>query len=417
MALKVGLNSRSTSSPKSNTSSGGGNFTPVRVVKIILDNKTDPELFKEFGEWSSIGAVFFESVQTPYRPDSFDLYKKSIAYPLFPNIKNYPLVNELVYIVNLPSTDIQTNTTTFRNYYINPINLWNSNHHNAVPNTVFNSLLPESQQKDYVQTSTGNVRRVTDGSTEIPLGNTFVERTNIKSLLPYEGDVIYEGRWGNSMRIGSTVNNAGIPNNWSTSGDNGDPLIIIRNGQFNDGKDPWVPIVEDINKDKSSIYVTSTQNIPVKTETNYKSYTSETPTSPNQYSGHQIILNSGRLVFNSTSDHILLSSNKTISFNAVKGFNFDTNSSFTVNSKQIKLGSKDATEPLLLGNKTIEIFQQILTSLQSLANVLPTVGTSESTVPGTPNIKVTTAAANLSATLGELIPRLESLKSKQNYTL
>jgi hypothetical protein len=414
MPVKVGLQSK-ISSTSPNIKNGSINLTSARVVNIILDDKTNPELFKELGEWSSIGVIFFESPKIPYKPDNFELYKENIAYPLFPNIKNYPLINEIVYIINLPSTDIQTNTTSFRNYYFSPINNWNSIHHNAIPNTIFNSLLPESQQKDYTQTSGGNVRRVTDGSTEIPLGNTFVEKTDIKSLLPYEGDVIYEGRWGNSMRIGSTVNNAYISNNWSTSGNNGDPLIILRNGQYNDGKDPWIPIIEDINKDKSSVYITSTQKIPLKaSQTNYKSYTTEAPLSPDQYSGNQIILNSGRLVFNSNLDHILLSSAKTISFNAVQGFNFDTNKNFVVNSKQIKLGSKDATEPLLLGNKTIILLQQILNSLQLLSNVLPSVGT---TVPGAPNIAVASAAANLSATLNQLIPQLESLKSKQNFTI
>ena len=109
----------------------------------------------------------------------------------------------------------------------------------------------------------------------------------------------------------------------------------------------------------------------------------------------------------------MLSSAKTISFNAVKGFNFDTDKNFIINSKQIKLGNKDATEPLLLGNKTITLLQQILISLQSLANALPTVGTP---VPGAPNIAVASTAANLSATLSQLIPQLESLKSKQNFT-
>lgn len=390
----------------------GGEILTARVKKIILDNVSEPELFSKYGEWSSIGGILFENAQNPSLPDDFG-YEEIFAYPLFPNIKHYPLINELVHIITLPSPTIQSNTNDRINYYLPPVNTWGSIHHNAVPNTIFTPLIPESQQKTYNDVRSGNLAKVTDGVTEAKLGNTFVEKTNIKSLLPYEGDVIHEGRWGNSIRIGSTVNNAKISNNWSTSGNNGDPLIIIRNGQYSDGQEPWVPIVEDVNKDKSSIYLTSTQKIPVKTEINYKSYSSETPTAPNQYSGHQIVLNSGRLVFNSTSDHILLSSNKTISFNAVKGFNFDTNSNFIVNAKQIKLGSKDATEPLLLGNKTITLLQQILTSLQALTNVLPTVGTP---VPFAPNVAVASAAANLSATLGQLLPQLESLKSKQNFT-
>ena len=83
-------------------------------------------------------------------------------------------------------------------------------------------------------------------------------------------------------------------------------------------------------------------------------------------------------------------------------------------SRKIYLGSEDATEPLLLGNKTIELLFNIFVSLQSLANALPSVGTP---VPGAPNIAVASTAADLSATLSQLIPQLESLKSKQNFTL
>ena len=247
MALKTGLNNKFNNSyvPSNN---GMGQISSVRVKKIILDDKSDPELFKKYGDWNSIGLILYEDAKNPL-PSDDSRYEENFAYPLFPNIKQYPLINELVYIIRLASPDIQSNTNNITTYYFPPINNWNSIHHNAIPNNVFDSTLPESQQKDYTQTSGGNVRRVTDGSTEIPLGSTFVEKTDIKSLLPYEGDVIYEGRWGNSMRIGSTVNNAYISNNWSTSGNNGDPLIILRNGQYNDGKDPWIPIIEDINKD------------------------------------------------------------------------------------------------------------------------------------------------------------------------
>jgi hypothetical protein len=70
--------------------------------------------------------------------------------------------------------------------------------------------LPPSQQKDYQQVEGGSVRRVTDGSTEINLGSTFQEKTNIYPLLSYEGDYIMEGRWGNSIRFGSTVKDPSI---------------------------------------------------------------------------------------------------------------------------------------------------------------------------------------------------------------
>lgn len=382
----------------------GTAFTSARVKRIILDNKTYPELFKKYGSWNSIGVILYEDINNPLTQDD-SRYIENYAYPLFSNIKQYPLENEIVCLIQLPSPSIQSNTNNLITYYFNPINVWNSIHHNAIPNNVFSS----DQKKDYIQTENGSVRRISDNSTEIDLGNTFNEKTDIKPLLPYEGDIIYEGRWGNSIRLGSTVNNAVNANIWSISGKNGDPIIILRNGQFNNNTDSWIPILEDINLDKSNIYITSTQNIPINVSSNnYKSYNTA-PTNPKEYSNSsQVIISSGRLLFNSTLDHILLSSTKSINLNAVDSLNFDSAKSI-FNSSKIYLGDKKATEPLLLGNKTISSWKLILTSLKEVANILPTI------VPANPPLA--SAAAKLVAILEQEIPKLESLKSKQNYTL
>jgi hypothetical protein len=411
MPTKTGLGSKFNSNNPI-TTGGGGQISSVRVKKIILDNKSEPELFNKYGEWNSIGIILYEDASNPL-PSDDSRYEENFAFPLFPNIKHYPLVNELVYIIRLSSPDIQNNTNNLTTYYFPPINNWNSIHHNAIPNNVFESLLPKSQQKDYTQTSTGNVRRVTDGSTEISLGNTFIEKTNIKSLLPFEGDIIHEGRWGNSIRLSSTIKEKNTPfglNDWSRGTSNsGDPIIILRNGQYEDGKEPWVPIVEDISKDKSSIYLTSTQEIPLPISYNL----SQVGFSISNYSSSpQIILNSGRLVFNSSTDSIGLTSGKQILLGAQDKIYLESKEISLV-SRKIHLGSEDATEPLLLGNKTIDLLFNIFVSLQSLANALPSVGTP---VPGAANIAVASTAADLSATLGQLIPQLESLKSKQNFT-
>jgi len=375
----------------------------VRVLSIVLD-ETHPR-FKELGEWNALGIVEYEDVVNPLPSPSLQT-----ARPLTGNFKNLPLVNEIVYLIGLPNTDIASISSNSTEYYINIVSLWNHPHHNAFP-TSPNSL-PPTQQKDYIQTQAGNVRRVTDQSTEIFLGKTFKERSNIHPLLPFEGDMLYEGRWGNSIRIGSTVKDT--PNNWSTVGTNGDPILIIRNGQGIQTEEGWVPTVEDINNDDSSIYVASTQKIPLKaSSTIYDSYRTA-PTAPDQYSGKQVILNSGRLVFNTTQDHLLLSSNQTIGFNAVSGFNFDTKGNFVVGSPSIKLGSKNATEPLLLGNKTVTLLNQLLVNLEAFMTICSTL---VSTPPGTPLGPLNIVAGQMSTILNGLQQNLQEIKSKNNFTV
>jgi hypothetical protein len=372
----------------------------VRVLSIVLD-ETHPR-FKELGEWNGLGIIEYEDVNNPLPSQS-----PPTARPLTGNNKNLPLVNEIVYLIGLPDTDIDSISSNSADYYINIVSLWNHPHHNAYPTAP--NALPPTQQKDYVQTQIGSIRRVTDQSTEIFLGKTFIERSNIHPILPFEGDIISEGRWGNSIRIGSTVKNT--PNNWSTVGTNGDPILIIRNGQGKQTEEGWIPTVEDINNDDSSAYFTSTQKIPLKaSSTLYDSYQTQ-PTSPEQYAGKQVILNSGRLVFNSTVDHILLSSNQTVGFSAVQGFNFDTKSNFIVNASSVKLGGKTATEPLLKGDSTIAILTDLIDELYKLTIALQSV-----TPSGGP--LVLPAATQLAPKLLQIKTQLNNqTKSKISKTL
>jgi hypothetical protein len=375
----------------------------VRVLSIVLD-ENHPR-FKELGEWNALGVIEYEEVNNPLPSPSLPT-----ARPITGNFKNLPLINEVVYLIGFPDTNIDTISSNTVAYYIDIVSLWNHPHHNAYPTAP--NALPPTQQKDYVQTQTGNVRRVTDQSTEIYLGKTFKERSNIHPILPFEGDIIYEGRWGNSIRIGSTVQ--GTINNWSSTGTNGDPILIIRNGQGIQNEEGWVPTVEDINNDESSIYSTSTQKIPLKASSvNYFSYKNNAPQSPDQYAGKQIILNSGRLVFNSTTDHILFSSKKSINLNAIESVNIDT-PTVIIQSGNIYLGSKNASEPLLLGDQTVNLLNQLISNLSSFAQICSTL---VSTPAGTPLAPLNIASSQLVSSLGALQANLETLKSKYNYTV
>ena len=391
MALKSRGLSSSPKTSRGNVASGN-NLSFGRVKSILLD-ENHPR-FNELGGWNALGTIEYETVATPNSSTQL----LPVAKPLDPTFRSFPLINEIVYILALPNTDIGEFSTTKIQYYISTVGLWNHPHHNAFPQN--SNILPPSQQKDYVQTQLGSVRRVTDQSTEIFLGATFVERGNIHPLLPFEGDKIIEGRWGNSMRLGSTVKNA--PNTWSSTGTNGDPITIIRNGQGNQTEEGWIPTVEDINNDDTSIYFTSTQKIPLEaSSTSYSSYSSNPPTKPNEYSGKQLILNSGRLVFNSTEDHVLLSSKKTVNINAISGFSIDSPQS-VIQSNSVLLGGVNATEPVLKGDTTINILVDLVNQLQALTVALQTV---------TP-----TGGPAVAAAATQLVPKLASIATQLQTT-
>ena len=376
---------------------------PVRVIDIVL-NDLHPR-FEEVGGWNGIGTIFYLPTEDPTSQNT--AFQK--AKPSLSNIKQFPLINEIVYLISLPNPNTQNNGDGENLYYINTVNIWNSQHHNALPNSL---TLGENQQADYTQTSAGNVRRVEDGSTEINLGSTFVERSNINPLLPFEGDIIHEGRWGNSVRFGSTV--TGSVNDWSETGDNGDPITILRNGEDPDNNpDGWVPVVEDINKDLSSIWMTSTQQIPIEVaSSNYNSY-STPPETPNQYVGTQVIANADRILLNSKTDHIMLSSATSINMNAVDSVNIDTKEHI-VDASSILLGSKDATEALMLGNKTIELMGKLIDEMNAINTQLSAL---VSLPPGAPFAPLNAQAIASQTLLISYKAQLNTLLSKQNKTI
>ncbi len=200
-------------------------------------------------------------------------------------------------------------------------------------------------------------------------------------LLPYEGDIIYEGRYSNSIRLGSTVDNDKVYSNlWSSGADEedfGSPIMILRNGQSNIGRnildstEPWVPTLENINTDKSSIYLTAGQQIPLVLSSDksdsYASNTNNVPT-VQYYPGDQILLNSGQLVFNSKDDNIVLSSNKSIHLSANTTLNFDAINQITLAAPKVYLGSSFGTEGIQLQSAVLgeELTQALLTFIQAV---------------------------------------------------
>jgi len=427
MALVYGLAAQEAQNRDSFNQPGQFVIQPVRVRFTFIDpedvKKTYPRLFDKYGSYDTLGGILFEPFSNPVVPTS-EVFEDNLienynfAKPLFPNIRHVPLLNEITYIVSFPSTrsqnprNVDLNQTDY--YYFQPINLWNTLHQNAFPDPLLDyNEESDSQPKNvsYQRAEAGAVSNADAPQPEINLGNTFVERDNIKYLKPYEGDIIYEGRWGQSVRFGSTVKDQ---NPWSKVGENGDPILIIRNGQAPTETEAWIPTIEEINKDLGSIYFGSTQQLPLEAaSTDYSSYSSNAPTIPNQYSGSQIILTSGRLVFNSSNDHILLSSNKSINLNAVESVNVDTDT-MVIQTGKLYLGDKDADEPLLLGNQTVDLLDQLIEAFKVFTATCQTLVGAPAGVPLAPLNAISTSVNN---TLVLLQKDLENIKSKDNFTI
>jgi hypothetical protein len=236
-------------SEKSNSggelSNSSSPFFFARVKDIVLSPNTQTEnFFNDAGGWAGLGAIKF----TPMGVVIDNKTSNLIAKPLFTNISQYPLLEEIVMIFQAPSIELNDDPQSQTFYYLTTVGLWNNINHNIFPDiNIFNQKI---QQEDF----------------ELKLGNTFQEKENIRCLLPEEGDLLLEGRWGQSIRFSSTTTPKQPTNSWSSQGEIGQPITIIRNGQTitDIAKEPWIPIYEDINNDGSSIYLCSGQEIPLE---------------------------------------------------------------------------------------------------------------------------------------------------------
>lgn len=231
---------------------------------------------------TSIGVITFQLLDG-IQDRTADSAGNTTARPINSALKQYPIEGEFVYIMPGPSVDMNTSRGTRDFYYFPPFNIWNASHHNAFPDLgdfgEYVSTVTRKYQESIVNHQPINTTAT--GSLTMPLGPNFPEKSNIKSLRQFTGDVTIEGRWGNSIRFGST--NAGIEsseNYWSHTptpllSKVGSPITIIRNGQGRQENDiAWIPTVENINVDPSSIYLTNGQEIIIDDIDNNFSLTS-----------------------------------------------------------------------------------------------------------------------------------------------
>ena len=310
-----------------------------RVFHVIKNDKD-----YGYSDWTSIGKIYYVPINQP-TPKKFEInntlllkYEDTSALPLFPYITFFPGHEELVTLQKIQN----------RYYYLSPINLYNSIHHNSE--------------------ATNNIRE--DGT--IILGS-YIEERQVSPAYPFEGDLIISGRWGHGIRFSSTLQYSELNNTWSTSGNVGDPITKIVNGyrypKDNDGK----PHIEDINKDDSSIYMTSNQSINLYPTRFISSNPVTSPLVPSVYTSPQLILASSRITLNSKTDEVILCANTNIELAAKRNIHLDSDESVFLNSPKIFLGVNDnntPTEPALLGKQTFQLLSDLISALNEFSSDL-----------------------------------------------
>lgn len=276
------------------------------------------------------------------------------ARPLNPNIRKVPIVGEIVLLIKGPSPAISSINENTVLYYLDILNLHSLIDHNSVPTGA--KVTAGAGASAFANAAAGSTKK----SGNPAVDNNFPENEKSALIQPYVGDVIFEGRYGQSLRFSSTQKNKGLfnkPTMWD-QGSPGDPVTVIRNSKFQGPAHKFY--TEDLEKDDSLIILTSDQKLPLKPASTAKKAADEVSIQ-DKYEKNQILLNSGRLILNARQEDILAYAKKGVHIAADK-IALDAQSKFTVDSPAIHLGAQ-AQEPLIFGQKWASWMNNLINAL------------------------------------------------------
>tara|TARA_Y100000356_G_scaffold133968_1_gene142157 strand:- start:259 stop:1596 length:1338 start_codon:yes stop_codon:yes gene_type:complete len=398
----------------------------AEVMQVVL-NPGDTG-YMHGGDVGRIKARYVNSEQNVHQNDL------KWAYPMNPNFRCYPIVGEIVVMADYLG----------KRYYMHTINKRNSVNNNFYPGLSMNrlsGLATKGNSAEYKSNSAAG------GGASLPTSDiiskvykTFVPNNAILPTKVGQGDLVIDGRFGQSIRMSG----AGRKDDQYKS-----PNMFFRVGQRLSSDDPTgflnkmgfgKPLSENINDDGTSLYMTTNEKIGLITSTakdtgnSVHSVSWKSPvkgkklTVPNFWDGKQIILNSDRLIFNSRNNEMVFTSLGCTYFctsswflsDSMKGHVFNTKGQTVIrnkkntiiNSPKIFLGVKDEKSPklidgklehLVLGETLKKLLEELIdavTKAQYINGAGP-ASMNPANIPGFQSIK----------------SKLKKILSKQNFTM
>jgi len=237
--------------------------------------------------------------------DENNEFSEVFAYPI--NIYNYtlPAINESV---------IVTRSEAGRYYYfcVPPHNFYSQitidREDSIVEQVGFDGTEEENAR---INVNPFNKISANDEAGNLVYGETLttevVEATDVVlSRNVHEGDMLIQGRFGNSIKLTSKNELNETP--WSIDGDDGQPVIAIRNG---------LERFEDPTTDNSFIYLLSDQSFDFG-EIEFSPESGNLGDTMDAYVGGQVIIGADRLTLLSKADDISISSKSLVSISTAK---------------------------------------------------------------------------------------------------
>ena len=407
------------------------------VDSVILDLSTITEKLSEFdklyseftdSDYVEKNALYYGAIRYKILGVGSELNEDSlpIAFPISREFFSLPVNNELVKIHLVAGKAFYEKITAENspNFNIDPqlflINSKSTTEGAGDRDTQISDSYQETISSGIATNSLNSTKSVTIKTGFA--GKYFKRNMRIHQLALNEGDTLLQGRFGNSIRFSGYIHD---------NKDNGiqHPAILIRNVENSDNQQKKVydVVSEDINKDGTSIQITSGKYKTLYDSTTIKvnKEANNTYPSSDQLIGDQLVVNSGRVILSSKTAETFLFSKKTFSIftddivtiDSEKGLKFVSHNghiNISANkNKNIILGvgsggkvfhGRDgANQQAILGNKLVDLIGQLIDAI----NVMQFQTYMGPTFPG-PIDK---------ATLNTIKNQLKTTLSKNNYLI
>ena len=316
------------------------------TVQYITLNPDDDDYSAE-----NVGLIRYR-----YLGDNAQLDTLKKAKPINSAIKIYPVKYEIVLIIKFGEDS----------YYFPPLNRSGFINNNS-------SLgLTDSNSKDVNYNDMSLPKSSIES--EFNMGEYFSSNKLLPVLMPYEGDVIIQGRFGNGIRLGNNpLDGTNTPNIKIGN------LLVDDVSEFesvdenlDDDNCIWITTDETLIFEEKSIPINGDGNTKIKS------------TTEDDWKGRQISIFSDRIILQSKENEIVGYSNLGIHWSCNKNFSIDsddeviinskndikmlTNNELIINSKyetrinslKTMIGKLDANEPLVCGNLWKDMMEELL---------------------------------------------------------
>tara|TARA_Y100000004_G_scaffold52297_1_gene57988 strand:+ start:664 stop:1821 length:1158 start_codon:yes stop_codon:yes gene_type:complete len=308
----------------------------VEVLEVHLDSANPSFPTKEDGtpDYQYLGGIIGRFVETE---QGLHIDKCKDFKSINPNFNNVPAVGEIVVGVRYLG----------QLFFDSQLNLFGN------PNSNLQHGISKIKRKNTLASKLGKLTANAGDEKGIKMGYYLDDGRDkdARRLLPNEGDVVIEGRFGNTIRLGSDLVN----------GNTESPNIILNVGQSKDEfPNPKEPVEEIIDTDGSSIYLTTNQELEFT-----PAIESKVVQSP--YKDKNIFIGSDRILFNTfNGGDIGMFSANNISIGSVNKVVLET--------PQVKIGSDDASEPQVLGQTLYDRLDALVTAIGGVIGIPTPVG-------------------------------------------